>query len=170
MAIRTKATHYRDGQSEKPEPGWIREWIRNWLRRCEDQRRWKELTKTARQNRIRLEVYRGEFWKDWNGPSTAGRDLYWRREYAEADRVFEGLLRVLEKFEVNQFGMKENLHFPLDSFPREVRESARWWQAEIVREACCYWNIWRSANPDATPDLRQQVLTDLKLNGVNFCR
>jgi len=137
-------------------------WVRYWLQRRENKRRWRELTETARQNRLQREAYNDAFWKEWIPLNIAGRDAYYRGAYAEASQFFEGLLGVLQKFEKLGF-------YQLDSLPRDVGESSRWWQHEIVHKGACDWNTWRRANSDVTPDLRSQCLNNnLDLNGANF--
>src|SRR5439155_5610584 len=74
-----------------------------WAQRTENNRRWKELTKAARQNRRQNEMYRQEFWKEWSKLNMAGRDAYYRGDYAAANRLFEGLLGVAEKFDAYRF-------------------------------------------------------------------
>jgi hypothetical protein len=115
------------------------EWISRMIEPGEDNRRWRELCRTARVNRIKREAQARvnriqqearacEFWNEWTPLHNAGRDAYFRGDYAEADRAFEAMLTIGKRFDLDQAGAPAILGFP-GGFPTTVAESSRWWHA-----------------------------------------
>src|SRR4051812_3774126 len=132
--------HYFGNPKRVLDTGWVPQSIRDWLRRRNTQKRWK--SKGVSPTTLDL-------WQEWNQINAAGRDAYYRRDYAEAEHLFEALLTMTQRI---------GLSFP-GPVPHNLEESSRWWQAAIVREGVCDWNAWRQANRDIMPDLRGQDLS-----------
>ncbi len=92
------------------------------------------------------EEIRRRLWAPWEFQNAAGREGYRQGDYAEAGLRFEHLLKSAE-------GLEQNY---LRSLPRDLKNSSKWWQAEILRESVSGWNAWRSKNPDVKADLSGQ--------------
>jgi uncharacterized protein YjbI with pentapeptide repeats len=145
------------------------EWVCRLLQPGEDNRRWRELCRTARVNRLRREARANAFWSEWNALNTPGRDAYFRGDFAEADLAFEALIAVKERLFHEDPGLA--MTYVLANFPPTVDESARWWQRGILMDGTFRWNTWRRANSDVVPDLRfQDLQRRASLNAADLSR
>ena len=110
-------------------------------------------------------------WVDWQRQNHDGRKAYIQADYVEADGQFERLLQTAAKLDTWKRGLSlEYLVFGrpdaesrhrLSALPRDLTQSAGWWQLQILREDVHTWNAWRRRNPDVKPDLR-------RLNSTGF--
>jgi len=144
------------------------EWISRLIEPGEDNRRWRELCRTARVNRLQSEARARQFWNEWTPLHNAGRDAYASSDYAEARRAFESMLTIGERFNLHHPHKSAKLGFR-GGFPTTVAESPRWWQGAILMDGAFRWNTWRRANPGVRPDLQSQNLCGGEsLNGVDL--
>ena len=148
------------------------EWLCRLLQPGEENRRWRELSRRARAEAIKRQAIAHDFWEQSKPVSQAGCDAYYRDEHAEADRAFEELLRIAANFHLHDPGVAQQLGFwglEMERLPASTAESARWWQARIAHRGSQYWNSWRQAHPEVTPDLRGRYF-DVREGGFNFSR
>lgn len=140
------------------------EWISRLIEPGENNRRWRELCRTARANSLQREAYRRTFWDAWTPVEVAGRNAYCRGDHGEANNHFLSLRKMADEFRLGNFGMPVKL----GSLPKDVSKSHCWWQGSILRESTLDWNEWRRKNPNVLPDLRDQFLGELRLQGADL--